>query len=177
MVDVPPVAIWLGPKNLVMLTRPTPRLAVLDTGPVVPVVVVLRPEVVLLYVPAIAERTAKVNVHVPPAATLPEVTWNVVAPALSVLGAKTPQPVPVTVPPVATRFAGKASVSAGLLNVSGTVFGLLMTIESVLSVFGATAVGAKALAIVGFVKSCALAAAALATPVPLVSAPAAMVLV
>ena len=47
IVEVPPVRIVAGANALAMLIRPTPRLAVLETGPVVPFCTVVTPEVVL----------------------------------------------------------------------------------------------------------------------------------
>ncbi len=45
-VVLPPATMGLGENDLAMLTRPTPRFAVFDTGPVVPVSTVVTPEVV-----------------------------------------------------------------------------------------------------------------------------------
>ena len=89
--------------------------------------------------------TAKDSVQVPPAGTVPAVSVRLAALAATVAGAKAAHPAPVTViaPPVARRFAGKLSVSPGLASDTATVFGLVIAMESVASVPGATAVGLK----------------------------------
>ncbi len=101
--------------------------------------------------PATALRTAKDTVQVPPAAIEPAVATKLVAPPAIVPGAKAPQPLAVTAPPVATRPAGKPSVNAGLASVIAIELGFDRTSVSVASLLGATALGENDFAIVTLV--------------------------
>src|SRR5882672_11418280 len=103
--------------------------------------------------PVMALRTASVTVQLALAGSVPAVKVKPVAPAPIAAGRKPTQPAPATVmaPPVATRFGGKLSVSPAAVSVSAALLGLVMTSVSVLSVLGATALGANDFATVTLV--------------------------
>src|ERR1700687_4826529 len=88
-------------------------------------------------------RTAKDTVQLALAGNNPAVKVRLVAPGAMMAGAKPVHPAGATViaPPVATRFAGRLSVSPGLARFCGVVLSLVMTMERVASVLGATALG------------------------------------
>src|ERR1700674_941965 len=129
--------------------------------------------------PVTALRTAKDTVQLELAGRSPAVSVRLVAPAPITAGTKPVHPAGTTViaPPVATRLAGKLSVSPGLARLTADVLSLVRTIERVLSVLGATADGANDFATRTFEKSVALAAAILLTFCVSVSAPMGSVLV
>src|SRR5476649_1240326 len=122
--------------------------------------------------------TANDTVQLPPAGSVPAVSAKEVALAAMVVGVKPVQPVPalVTVPPVATRFAGKLSLKVVPVSACAAL-GLVMVKVSVELPLTGTDAGKKALMMVGRASNVALAAAVLVTFKLLVKAPAGMVLV